>query len=271
MPIHHHYQHSGVEGIRVGRFNKGINTTFIVYRIDDTLIDCGPTNQWQVVRPFVLQKPVRQLLLTHHHEDHSGNAASVAKECNIKPFAPELARERLASGYAIPSLQKLIWGTLKPVQTDPYPAQITLSDGRTLIPVHTPGHADDLHCFHEPREGWLFSGDLYISKSLRYLRFDENLTELIASINKVLKLDFEVLFCPHRGILTDGKQALQKKSDNLTRLVEQVQGLAAKGNKAAAITDKLMGRGDWFALITFNGFSKRNLVEQALKVDLSGL
>lgn len=269
MPIHNRYQHETVEGVRVGRFNKGINTTFIVYRFDDTLIDCGPTNQWSAVKPFVAEKSVRQLLLTHHHEDHSGNACDISRQCNITPLAPQLAIERLANGYSIPPIQKLIWGTLKPVNTQPYPDDIRLSDGSEVLPIHTPGHADDLHCFYIPQQGWLFSGDLYISKSLRYLRREENLFDLMRSINKVLQLDFEVVFCPHRGILQEGKSALKGKLDNLKELVEQIQDKAARGMSEKSITKAVMGGESMFTLVTLKDFSKLNLVRQALKVDLN--
>ena len=53
MAVRNTYDHENgphsVHGFRTGRFDFGINTTFIIYRLGETLIDAGPTNQrlWQ--------------------------------------------------------------------------------------------------------------------------------------------------------------------------------------------------------------------------------
>ncbi len=268
MPIRNHYQYQEVKGARVGRFNFGINTTFIVYRIDDTVIDCGPPNQWRFVKQFLGDKPIRQLLLTHHHEDHSGNANSIAKAFNLKPLAPSLSQEMLVNGYKIPLVQKVIWGNPIPVETKSIANDLKLYDGSEIIPVHTPGHAPDLTCYYVPNRKWLFSGDLYISRSLRYLRTDENLAELIKSIEKVLKLDFEILFCPHRGIVEEGKQAMIDKFNNLTKLCKNAQALHQQGFSDKQIVIKLLGKEDGISYMSGFSIAKINLIKEALRVKL---
>lgn len=268
MPVRQHYQFCGVEGVKVGRFNAGINTNFIVYRIADTLIDAGPSNQWRHVKPFVSQAPVRQLLLTHHHEDHSGNAARIAKLCHLTPKAPALAYEKLVKGYKTPLVQKLVWGSPKPVHTQALAQQEVFSNGDVIIPIHTPGHAKDLTCFYVPQQGWLFSGDLYIAKSLKYLRVDEDLSELINSLRKVLAQDFRTVFCPHAGIIEEGKQALQAKLDYLLQLCHQAQLLDKKGIEHSVITHTILGPEDRLSKISRYNLSKGNLIQGALKVKI---
>ena len=266
MPIRKRYQHEHVEGARVGRFNMGINTTFIVYRMGQTLIDTGPPNQWRAVKKFIEEKPVSQLLLSHHHEDHSGNAQRIAELYNLTPLAPELGQEKLAKAYKTPLLQQIVWGRPLPVDTDTLPNHVELHDGNRLQAIHTPGHAKDLHCFYMPDQGWLFSGDLYISKSLKYLRSDEDLQQLVDSIRKVLKLDFSTLFCPHRGILEDGYSALQTKLDNIISLCQQAQLLHSQGVEFSQILAQTLGPEDMMNTITKGNFCKTNLVKQALTV-----
>lgn len=268
MPIRERLHFDSVEGARVGRFNSGVNTTFIVYRMGETLIDSGPSNQWQSVRSYIDEKPVEQLLLTHHHEDHAGNAAKIAKRFDLVPFAPVQAQEKLRKGYKTPLVQKLIWGNPKPVETLPLPTLVILSDGSKLIPVHTPGHAKDLHCFHMPDQGWLFSGDLYIAKSIRYMRSDEHLDIHVNSIRKALALDFGTLLCPHRGIVENGKAALTEKLSNILNLCEQAQELQSKQQSLEQIVVKILGPEDMMAKSTRFNFSKRNLIREALKVEL---
>ena len=270
MPVRGRYTFASdtVQGLRVGRINAGINTTFIVYRIGDTVIDTGPSNQWREVQPFIEQSPVRQLLITHHHEDHSGNAAHIAALTNVIPLAPALGQAKLAAGYPTPLLQKIIWGSPQPVKTLPLTDDLTLSDGSPIVPVHTPGHARDLTVFFLPKQKWLFSGDLYVSRTLKVMRSDENLGLLMDSLRKVLALDFEVLLCPHRGIVEQGHAALQEKLENLERFCTRVQSLAAQGRTAQQITREVLGKEDMMAYITCYNFSRRNLVKEALKVRL---
>ncbi|TKB50353.1 MBL fold metallo-hydrolase [Ferrimonas sediminicola] len=266
MPIRERMAHEGVEGVRVGRFNQGINTTFILYRIGATQVDTGPPNQWSTIRRLLDAQPPTRLLLTHHHEDHAGNAARIADRYRLMPFAPETGRTKLARGYRIPPIQRLIWGSPQPVETLPLPERIPMPEGGALQPVHTPGHAKDLTCFYWPERGYLFSGDLYLSKSIRYLRADEDLLQLMQSIKKVLALDFDVLFCPHRGIVPQGQLALQEKLDNLKHLCLQASVLHRDGVGTQEIVNRLLGPEDWLSKLSGYNISKGNLIRQAVEI-----
>jgi len=74
--------------LRTGRYNLGIGSSCIVYRLGDTVIDTGPPNQWPVVRRFLRERNVEQVLVTHHHEDHSGNGARLQRELKATVFFP---------------------------------------------------------------------------------------------------------------------------------------------------------------------------------------
>lgn len=267
MPVRERMAHEGVEGIRVGRFNQGINTTFILYRIGDTQIDTGPPNQWSTIRRLLDARPPRRLLLTHHHEDHAGNAARIATRYQLTPLAPEPGRAKLSRGYRIPPIQRLIWGSPQPVDTESLPERIPMAEGGDLHSVPTPGHARDLTCFHWPERGYLFTGDLYLSKSIRYLRADENLLQLMQSINKVLALEFDVLFCPHRGIVAQGHLALREKLDNLRTLCDRAGRLHGEGIELEEIINRLLGPEDWLSRLSGYNISKGNLIRQAVEID----
>ena len=273
MPIRKTYRYDNgshaVEGFRVGRFNLGINTTFIVYRIGDTLIDAGPTNQWRSVKAGLKDHNIRQLLITHHHEDHCGNAQNIANQFGILPYAPELGQEKIRTGYKTPAMQRIIWGSPKPAATQTLTSDLTLSDGSPIVPVHTPGHAKDLTCIFLPVQKYLFSGDMYLSKSMKYMRSDESLPLLIDGLRKLLALDFEILFCPHNGIVEQGRAALQGKLDNLLKLCEQAQELHQTNLSVPQITEQLLGPEDMLAKISKGNFCKANLIREALKVELS--
>ncbi|MEJ2366936.1 MAG: MBL fold metallo-hydrolase [Acidobacteriota bacterium] len=150
MAIRENFKEGPVEGIRVGRFGRGINTTAVLYRIGATLVDCGPPNQWRHVKRFLGERPVLTVLLTHHHEDHAGNASRLqARGAEI--LAPEKALAPLKDGFAMLAYRRIIWGRPKRVQAGALPGKAELEDGSHLIPIPAPGHSPDLTCFHSPR------------------------------------------------------------------------------------------------------------------------
>ncbi len=257
-----------VYGFRTGRFDFGINTTFIIYRIGETLIDAGPTNQWSTIKRVLKPLTINTLLITHHHEDHSGNANRISKLKKLTPYAPKLGQEKLAKGYPTPLIQKIIWGSPLKVQTQTLPTELVVNENSPsaakVVAIPTPGHAKDLTCLFLPEQKYLFSGDMYISKSLKYLRADENLTQLIESLRVLIALDFEILFCPHRGIVKEGKQALKEKLENLLNLCRQSQQLMATGLDESQIVNELLGPEDGLAKLSKFNISKGNLIRQAM-------
>lgn len=273
MPIRQRYQfqHNDglkVEGVKVGRINGGISSNFIVYRIGNILIDSGPSNQWRHVKGFLQEGDVKELWLTHHHEDHSGNASRVGRAYNLVPKAPVQAKEKLAKGFRIPAIQRMTWGKAQRVITQPL-GELFLEDSSPVIAIHTPGHAEDLTCFYLPKQRWFFSGDLYIAKTLKYMRSDENLSQLMHSIKKVLEFDFDVVFCPHRGIDEAGKAGMQAKLKNLTEICRKAQSLSATGLSLNEITEQMLGPKEYLDKISRGNMSKANLISQALLVQLN--
>ena len=270
MPVWDTFVHGDVEGVRVGRFNAGLSTTSVVYRFGRTVIDSGPPNQWAAVQGFLDAAPPARLLLTHHHEDHAGNAARIASRYGLVPQAPQASRAWLRDGFGIPPIQHLVWGAAPPVETDPLPPEVTLDGGVRLDVIPAPGHAPDMVCLHWPDRGWLFSADLFLSRRLTHLRYDEDLGATIASLDRVLDRDFDTVFCAHRGVVLDGHTALRDKRDYLANLCERSQALRRQGRSVRQIRRQLLGAEDAVSWATALGISKRNLIRQALAVGPAG-
>lgn len=256
-----------LEGLRVGRFNLGVNTSFVVYRLRDTLIDTGPSNQWRHVKPFIQAAPFDQLLLTHHHEDHSGNAGAIHKLTGIQPLAPALTVDILKRGFRIPPVQRVFWGAAGRAQASQLPEKLSIG-GEATEAIFTPGHAKDMHCYLMPERGWLFSADLYIANHLKMLRIDEHVPLLLDSIRTVLERDFNTILCPHRGVVENGKQKLQEKYDYLLNLAAEAQQLQAQGLELDAITLRALGKEGLVSVLSRYNFCKRNLIASCLMVDL---
>ncbi len=253
-------EHAGVEGLKVGRIGSQLSTTCILYRLGATVIDTGPPNQWRRVRRFLEERDVERVIVTHHHEDHSGNLAAIRRSLEAPIYSPPGSVEAIAGGFPLKPYQRFVWGTPKRVRPQPIGGEIDAGDGRTLRAIHAPGHSDDMTCYLEPERGHLFTGDLYIAGKTRYLRRDEDLKQQLESLRKVLALDFEIVFCSHRGVIREGRAALQRKLDFLDSLCQRVAALKAEGRGVPEITRTLLGREDLMTLITGLHFSKRNLI-----------
>jgi glyoxylase-like metal-dependent hydrolase (beta-lactamase superfamily II) len=258
------FRHGEVEGLRVGRLPLRYNTTCILYRVGSTVIDTGPPNQWRLVRRFLAERAVRQVVVTHHHEDHGGNLAPIQR-CFASPiYSPRLALAALRTGFPLRPYQRLFWGRPERVRAQPLPPVVPLGDGRVLEAIAAPGHSADMTCFLEPQRGWLFAGDLYVAGRVRLLRQDEDLGAEIASLRRVLGCDFETMFCAHRGVVAAGKAALRRKLDFLESLCEQAIGLRRQGRSRREITSLLLGREGLMTLVTGFHFSKQNLIAACL-------
>lgn len=264
MGVLRRFAYREVEGLRTGRFDLEVNTSAVLYRLGTTLIDTGPPNRWPQVREFLQKQPPERVLLTHHHEDHSGNAALIQATFGTQIMAHPAALPELAAGWRLRPYQRFFWGRPPKLEAKPVPESVQLEGGLHLRALPVPGHADDLVCYLEAERGWLFTGDLYVGGRPRYLRQDENLPLQIESLRTILQYEFKVVFCGHRGVVTEGYHAMEEKLDYLQSFCDQVKQLHGKGVPVREITRRLLGREDLTSLATLGHFTKGNMVRGCL-------
>ena len=235
------------------------------YLIGDTLIDCGQAKMAGEMKSFVLAHRIEQLLLTHNHEDHSGNAAMIAKTCGAAVMGhPETAHKM---GHIRPILpyQHLIWGQSRAVAVSPLPA-VVASDGFRFLPIHTPGHSKDHTVYLEVQNGWLFSGDLYLGDRIKFFRSDEKIDQQIQSLQIVLQHDFESLFCAHNPVLKNGRDRLRRKLAYLEDITGAVGSLLTRGLPEKEIIRRLDHRQDRFVkFFTMGNASFANMVRSTIR------
>ena len=198
------------------------------YIADGLCIDTGLHHMREAAVAAVNRLHIHRILLTHHHEDHSGNAARMKKLFNIPVFGHPMTMKKMKRPFKILPYQHYAWGSAQPLQMDTLPATVQ-SEHIELQPLHTPGHSKDHTVFFEENEGWLFAGDLFIAEKIKYFRADEKMQDQIDSLRKASQLDFECLFCGHNPQLKKGKQKLRKKLQFLEDLRGAVMQLHDKG------------------------------------------
>lgn len=235
------------------------------YLVDGLLVDCGPPATAREFVHALAPRPVEALVVTHHHEDHMGAAAVLRAARGIEVQASAAALPLLADGFVQEGYRRLAWGRPPHVEARPLGAAVATRRWRFEV-VPTPGHSPDHVCFFERERGWLFTGDLFLAERLRYLRADEDLAALIASLDRVCALPATRVFCAHRGEVRDGRAALERKRDRLAALVTRVHELRAAGLSEAETTRRAVGREGFLTWYSGGRFAARNFVRAASKV-----
>ena len=264
--------------VNVHRFNAGVTALEMgygmvgrplmnvhCYLVGDTLIDCGQTRMARSMKAFARDHRIRRLLLTHHHEDHSGNAAMVARTCGATVMGHPMTIHKMKHIHPILPYQHFMWGRARRVDVSPLPTVVE-SDGYRFLPVHTPGHSKDHTVYLESDRGWLFSGDLYLGDRIKFFRTDERIDLQIRSLQTVLQYDFEALFCGHHPALKNGRRRLRCKLAYLEDIAGRVRVLMTRGLPEREIIRRLDTSQDRLVkTITMGNVSFANMVRSAIR------
>src|ERR1700759_101692 len=94
------YEHDGVSYYRFSIYRLGNNVqTVYTFVIDDLLIDTAQKFNRDNILKVTREKNISKILITHHHEDHTGNVAFLMKEMNMDAYAHPKAVQILSKGY----------------------------------------------------------------------------------------------------------------------------------------------------------------------------
>ena len=267
MKVINQYQQGPVQYFKFGSTLWGKPSMFVyVYYVDGLLIDTGHRNMRNAIIKTLAPLEVKQMYLTHHHEDHTANIKPLAAQFNCPVFASSKCAEIMKDPPAISFAQWQSWGKSDPCDTIiPKDDWIETPKFRfEIIPI--PGHAIDMVCLHEQNQGWLFSADLWVYHYIKYFMRPESMSKQISSLQRIVKLDFEILFCSHNPQLTDGKKGLIKKLSFLQEFYEQAAALYHQGLSEREIftrmnlTEKRMVK-----LLSGGSLSAMNMVRSVMR------
>lgn len=242
--------------------------TSAAYLLDGLLIDTGLYHVQNELREVLPRLDIQQLVNTHHHEDHIGNNSLILDYYKIpyayahKKAVPLIENPDTWVGK-LKAYQKIALGEPDASSAKPLGEEIKTKH-YTFQVIHTPGHSIDHICLLEVEQGWLFTGDIFITDKPAVTRRDEDVNVIIKSLEKLLKYDFDIIFCGTGRIVEDGKDALQRRYDNFIEIKEAVIKKYKEGIPAEVIRDDLLGKENRFCEISEGDLAKINLINSII-------
>jgi len=103
--------------------------------------------------------------------------------------------------------------------------------------VETPGHTPGHMCLYEPRQKVFVAGDHIlndITPNIQLWSDDRNpLEEYFASLDKVSKLDIELVLPGHRNIFGNGRERIKELKQHHQERLDEIISILKKGDKHA--------------------------------------
>lgn len=257
--------HEEVLEIKVSRTILGravyYNSFFFV---DGMLIDTGPAHLSREAAAALRTLPVEKAVITHRHEDHTGNCRMVQEKLNIPVFGHPLTLKAMSAPPAIQRYRKFLWGEAPPATAGiPLPESITTPRFKFKV-IHTPGHSPDHVSFFEPERKWLFCGDLYLGERLNGFMQGEDIAAHLDSLKKVIRLQPRTLFCGLKGKVENAVERLSDKYSYWWDLGCQARTLYESGASPHQIRRKLLGGEVTLYYLSQRNWGRRHLVESLI-------
>ena len=159
--------------------------------------------------------PIRWIVVTHTHRDHS-------------PLAAELARRTGAALIGLPPPHDGRQDESFVPQRQPADGEhLTLGDFE-LTAIHTPGHASNCVSYFLARERLLITGDHVLEGvSPVILPPDGSMGEYLKSLDKLFAYDFERIAPGHGDVMAQGKKVIEAlRAHRLAREDKVLRNLA---------------------------------------------
>ena len=213
---------------------QGVRLNVHCFVVDGVLIDTGSQSLENEIKPFLKQQEVEKVMITHHHEDHTGCAAYL-QELGKPIYMKEHFIDHCQKKADYPLYRKLFWGKRQPFKANPLGDTFT-SKNATWDVIPTPGHAKDHVAFLNKQTGQLFTGDLYCQERTKIILREESIPTIIESLQRVLTYDFGDVYCCHAGYLEKGRRHLERKLHYLLEMQQKILQLHAEGKSEKEIT-----------------------------------
>ncbi|MFL5607437.1 MAG: MBL fold metallo-hydrolase [Gemmatimonadaceae bacterium] len=229
------------------------------YVVRGVLIDTGFPRATRELHSALDTLAPRGVVVTHWHEDHAGNAPSLAERGLPMRMHPD-CEARLRARPPIRAYRHLVWGATARLE-----APLEPFDPAPLAIVHLPGHTRDHVVVWDAERKVLVSGDLFLGVKVRVAHESESPRMLVTSLRTAAALEPRLLLDAHRGPLTDAAAKLRAKADWLVDRIYEIELLAARSWDERDIARHVLGREALVGWASWFEYSKIGLVRAVLR------
>jgi glyoxylase-like metal-dependent hydrolase (beta-lactamase superfamily II) len=223
------------------------------YLMRGVLVDTGFRHVRRDLERALTELIPRGVAVTHWHEDHAGNAPTLA--IRFPMWMPEYTEQKLRERQQLKLYRHFTWGRPRALE-----GNLQSFDVAPLQPIAMPGHSPDHHVIFDPETATLFSADLWLGVKVRVMGASENPYEIITSLDRAIALEPRRMFDAHRGPVENPVGALRAKRDWLQETVGAIERKLDEGADERAILRDVLGGEESTALVTEGEYARRNLV-----------
>jgi len=259
-----------VTQIKMSKSVRGVPLMWVsAYLVDDLLVDTGCDYTKKELEESMRPRKLNTIVNTHHHEDHISGNQLLQSTREVTILAHSLAVPLLKLRPRLYQYQELTWGYPDPSEAYPMANRIETENHEFRV-VYVPGHSLDHIALVEPKEGWVFVGDLYITVKPVAARLDEDQWHIISSLKKIREFSPRILFTAVGDPVTDASNALDRSISVREELGRRILKLSEDGLSSAQIMNEVFGEEAMFERIgirssykefTQQQYSTENLVE----------
>jgi len=251
--------------VRMSLFEGFPTGTWVcAYLVDGLLVDTGPAHTAQELTDFLKDRRLKKAVNTHFHEDHISANKFLQDAYKIDIFAHPLAIDKINRPATLYPYQEQVWGYPVPSQVKLLGDHIDTEHYRFDV-IPTPGHDLDHVCLFEKKNGWLFTGDLYVTTAPVVCRPNDDMRQTIEDLKKLRSLNPACLFPAPTHVVTAPGEKLDRLIVYLLELEEKIDKLYSKGLNAGQIKKEIFPVDGPITEMTQQQFSSLNMVKSFLK------
>jgi len=227
--------------------------TYLFGKDEVAVLDPGPVIEEHLENiQGIAGAPVRWVLVTHTHPDHSPGARLLARQTGAELIgmpAPEGEHQDM---------------TFRPDRI-PEDDDVLATDEFRIRAIHTPGHASNHVCFLHEDSNMLFTGDHVIDGSTVVINPpDGNMKQYIESLRRVNRLECDALAPGHGDLIHDPKRVVDWIIDH--RLEREAKVLAALRANPGMTTRELVPHVYKDVDPKLYGWAERSLLAHLIKL-----